>query len=57
MKCYIISAVLWMEYLQTGLYSYISNSDEIKTPKWSSPKKHLNFSIRSGKSMTSQCRQ
>jgi len=53
-KCYIISAVLWLEYLQTSLYFYISNSDEIRTPKWSLPKRHLNFSTRSGKSMTSQ---
>jgi hypothetical protein len=30
-KCYIISAVLWLEYLQTSLY--ISNSDEIRTPQ------------------------
>jgi hypothetical protein len=44
-KCCIISAVLWLEYLQTSLYFYISNSDEIRSPKWSLPKRHLNFSI------------
>jgi len=57
MKCYIISAVLWLEYLQTSLYFYISNSDEIRTPQVEFAKRHLNFSIRSGKSMTSQCSQ
>ena len=42
------------------VYFYKSNSDEIRTPhlpKWSSPKRHLNFRIRSGKIMTSQSSQ
>jgi len=57
-KCYIISAVLWLEYLQTSLYFYISNSDEIRTPpKWSLPNRHLNFTLCPGKGMTSRCSQ
>jgi hypothetical protein len=34
-KCHTISAVLWLEYLQTSPYFYTSNSDEIRTPMWS----------------------
>ena len=38
-------------------YFYISNSDDIITPKWSLPKRCLMFCIRYGKIMTSQPNQ
>jgi len=39
------------------VYCYISNSDEIRTHKWSLPKRLLPFSLRHGKIMTTQWSQ
>jgi len=58
-KCNIISAVMWLDYLQPSVFISI-NKTQMKLeppPKWSSPKRHPNFRIRSGKIMTSQSSQ
>jgi len=39
------NAILFQLFYGRSLYFYISNSDEIRTPKWSLPKRHLNFSM------------
>ena len=60
-KCYIISAVIWLDYLQSSVFISISQTQmKLEPPhlhKWSSPKRHFNFRIRSGKIMTSQSSQ
>jgi len=57
-KCYIISAVLWLDYLQSSVFISINQTQmKLEPPKWSLPKEHLNFRIHFGKIMTSQSSQ
>ena len=45
-KCYIIAALIWLDYLQSSVFISINQTQM----KWRSPKRHLNFQICSGKS-------
>jgi len=57
-KWYIISAVLWLDYLQSSVFFSINQTQmKLELPKWSSPKRHLNYRICCEKIMTSQSRQ